>query len=79
MKSLPRVTKACFDVNVQAISLSMIPNLYRGQPSTIIPFKFTYAYRLLVTFRGCMFLITLHVQILYHYGYHFSNSNIYSF
>ena len=41
----------------------MIPNLYRGYPSTSIPFKFTYAYRLLVTFKGCMFPITLHVQL----------------
>ena len=40
-------------------------------PSTGIPFKFTYACRLLVIFRGRMFPITLHVQLLYHYGYRF--------
>ena len=26
----------------------MIPNLYRGDPSTSVPFKFTYACRLLL-------------------------------
>ena len=40
----------------------MIPNLYRGHPSTSIPFKFTYACRLLVTFRGRIFPVSLHAQ-----------------
>ena len=66
-------TKSCFDANVQAISLSMIPNLCRGHPSTSIPFNITYACRLFVTVRGRMFPITLHVQLLHHYGYYFSN------
>ena len=52
MKSFPRVLLS------HAISFSMIPNLYRGHPSTSIRFKFTYACRLLVTFRGHMFPIT---------------------
>ena len=56
-----------FDANVQAISLSMIPKLYRGHSSAGIPFIFTYVCRLLVTFRGRMFPITLHVQLLYHF------------
>ena len=57
--------KSCFDANVQAIALSMIPNLYRDHPSTGIPFNFTYACRLLVTFKGGMLAITLHVQLFY--------------
>ena len=57
MKSFPQVTRSCFDANVQVMSLFMIPNLYRGHPSTSIPFKFTYACRLLVTFRGSCFLL----------------------
>ena len=68
---------SCFDANVQAIYLPIIPNLYRGHPSTSTPFNFTYACRLLVTFRGRMFSITLHVQLLYHYGYRFGNINGY--
>ena len=67
-----------FAIKVQAIPLSMIPNLCRGHPSTGIPFNFTYACRLLVTFRGRMFPITFHVQLIYHYGYRFSNFNGYS-
>ena len=46
-----------------AISLSTIPNLHRGHPFTSIPFKLTYTCRLLVTFIGRMFPITLHVQL----------------
>ena len=45
LKSFPLVTKSSFDAKVQAISLSMMPNLYIGHPSTSIPFKFTYACR----------------------------------
>ena len=44
-KSFPQDSKSCFDANVQAIFLSMIPNLYRGHPSTSMPFKFTYPCR----------------------------------
>ena len=77
MKSFPRVTKSCFDANVQAISLSGIPKIYSSHPTTSIPFKFTYACRLLVTTRGFMFPISLHVQLLHCYGYHSSNCNGY--
>ena len=69
---------SCFDANVQAISLSMIPNLYRDHRSTSIPFKCRYTCRLLVAFRGRMFPTTLRVQLLSHYGYHFSSFNSYS-
>ena len=55
MKTFPRATKSCFDANVQAISLSMIPNLYRGHTCTSIPFNFTHASRLLVILRGLIF------------------------
>ena len=53
--------------------LSMVLNLYRGHPSTSIPFKFTYPCRLLVTHRTSMFHVTVH-----HYGYHFIICNGYS-
>ena len=39
------------------MSLSLMPNLYRGHLSTGIPFKFTYVCMILVAFRGCMFLL----------------------
>ena len=65
---------SCADANVQAIYLSMIPNLYRGHQSDSIPFKFTYACRL--TFRGHIFPISLHVQLLYHYGCHLAISMV---
>ena len=46
-KSFPQDTKSFPQVLLcHAISLSMIPNLYRGNPSTSIPFKFTCACRL---------------------------------
>ena len=78
LKLTPRVTKPCVVANVQSISLSIIPNFYRDHPSSNIPFKCTYTCGLLVTFRGHIFPITLHVQLLSHYGYHFSSFNSYS-
>ena len=72
LKSSPQVTKPCFVANAQAISLSIIPNFYRDHPSSNIPFKCTYTCSLLVTFRGRIFPITLHVQLLSHYDYHFN-------
>ena len=58
MKSfISTFTKSCFDANVQAVSLSVIPNLYKGHPSTSIPFKFTYASRLLVTLAILMVIL----------------------
>ena len=58
MKSFPQVLLSqSFDANVQAISLSMIPDLYRGQPSTSIPIKFTYACRLSVTLAILMVIL----------------------
>ena len=44
----PQVSKVIttsFDPNVEAISLSMIPNLYIGHPFTSIQFSFTYSCR----------------------------------